>query len=319
MSTRQNADAYNYIMGTSLRAGRSMAETTSTVTPLRLRGYQAVRVIGTGAGSVIWEVRDEETGRLFALKRVIKNNGDTRFIHQVLNEYATSRAVDHPTIRKVYSMRKLRKLFSVHEIHMVMELCPGQSVQDRPPKDIAEACEIFFQVANAMQRLNEAGYVHADMKPNNIIVDKNDNVKIIDLGQCCLIGTIKDRIQGTPDFIAPEQVHRQPLDERTDVYNFGASLYWALTRKNIPTVLPQQNMLKMPTAIVQPLEIKKDIPPLLNRLVMDCIQLEPSHRLKNMQDIVTRLGIVMKKELATEVQVSLKDTSCTENRPQTSG
>ena len=113
MSTRQNADAYNYIMGSSLRNSRSMAETTSTITPLRLKGYQAVRVIGTGAGSVIWEVRDVETGKLCALKRVIKNNGDTRFINQVLNEYETSRAVNHPAIRKVYSLRKLRRLFSV--------------------------------------------------------------------------------------------------------------------------------------------------------------------------------------------------------------
>ena len=237
------------------------------------------------------------TGELRALKRVVKNNGDARFIHQVLNEYETSRAVDHPAIRKVYSLRKLRRLFSVHEIHMVMELCPGKSVQDHPPQDVPETCEIFFQVANAMHRLNEAGYVHADMKPNNIIVDKNNNVKIIDLGQCCRIGTIKQRIQGTPDFIAPEQVHRQPLDERTDVYNFGASLYWALTRKNVPTVLPQQNMLKMPSVITHPNQIKEDIPPLLNRLVMDCVRLEPPHRLKNMQEIVTRLGIVIKKEL----------------------
>ena len=316
MSTQRKAEVYNYIVGPSLRTRKAMAETTSTITPLRLRGYQAVRVIGTGAGSVIWEVRDAETGQMCALKRVIKNSGDTRFIHQILNEYETSRSVDHPAIRKVYSLRKLRRLFSVCEVHMVMELCPGQSVQDRPPQNVPEACEVFFQVANAMHRLNEAGYVHADMKPNNIIVDKNDNVKIIDLGQCCPIGTIKQRIQGTPDFIAPEQVNRQPLDERTDVYNFGASLYWALTRKNVPTVLPQLNMLKIPTAITHPNEIKEDIPPLLNRLVMDCIQLEPPHRPKSMQEIVTRLGIVIKKELHGDAEKTQEqeDTKQIENR-----
>ncbi len=319
MSTQQNAEAYNYIIESRFRTRKTMAETTSTITPMRLRGYQAVRVIGTGAGSIIWEVRDAATGELCALKRVVKNNGDTRFIHQVLNEYETSRAVDHPAIRKVYSLRKLRRLFSVHEIHMVMELCPGRSVQDNPPKDVAEACEIFFQVAHAMHRLNEAGYVHADMKPNNIIVDKNNNVKIIDLGQCCRIGTIKQRIQGTPDFIAPEQVHRQPLDERTDVYNFGASLYWALTRKNVPTVLPQQNMLKMPSAIIHPNQIKEDVPPLLNRLVMDCVQLEPPHRPKNMQEIVTRLGIVIKKELYGNDKIPGEDKNRIEDRPRTSG
>jgi len=139
------------------------------------------------------------------------------------------------------------------------------------------------------------------------------------LFRSCPIGTIKERIQGTPDFIAPEQVHRQPLDERTDVYNFGASFYWALTRKNVPTVLPQENMLKTPAVITPPNRIKEDIPPLLNRLVMDCIQLEPSHRLKSMQEIVSRLGIVIQKELYGNDNKMQEDTKPVKNRPWTSG
>ena len=64
--------------------------------------------------------------------------------------------------------------------------------------------------------------------------------KIIDLGQSCPIGTTKSRIQGTPDYIAPEQVKRRTLGPRTDVFNLGATMYWALTGKNVPTLIPKK-------------------------------------------------------------------------------
>ena len=70
--------------------------------------------------------------------------------------------------------------------------------------------------------MNSRGYVHADTKPNNIIVSAKGTVKIIDLGQSCPLGTIKERIQGTPDFIAPEQVNRRPLARRVRPYVIGA-------------------------------------------------------------------------------------------------
>ena len=61
-------------------------------------------------------------------------------------------------------------------------------------------------------------------------------VKVIDFGQSCRIGTVKERIQGTPDYIAPEQVARRPITSQTDVFNLGATLYWALTGQDIPTL-----------------------------------------------------------------------------------
>ena len=64
-------------------------------------------------------------------------------------------------------------------------------------------------------------------------------LKIIDLGQSCKLGAIKSRIQGTPDYIAPEQVLRKHISHRTDIFNLGATMYWALTGKNVPTLIPK--------------------------------------------------------------------------------
>jgi len=128
-------------------------------------------------------------------------------------------------------------------------------------------------------------------------------VKIIDLGQGCRIGTVKTRIQGTPGYMAPEQAHRQAITPQTDVYNLGATMYWVLVQKVIPTAMPPKNgdsalysgavdteLLKLPTP---PHELDSNVHPLLSRQVMDCIQLDPADRTETMQTIVDRLELII--------------------------
>src|SRR5205809_142124 len=82
--------------------------------------------------------------------------------------------------------------------------------------------------SSGLEALHHMGYIHCDLKPNNILVDPGGQVKVIDLGQACKVGTAKSRIQGTPDFIAPEQVKCEAVTARTDVFNLGATMYWTL-------------------------------------------------------------------------------------------
>jgi serine/threonine-protein kinase len=177
-----------------------------------------------------------------------------------------------------------------------MEFCKGQSIQQDRPEDAREIARIFAEVASALAYMNAAGFVHADMKPNNILVGPKGGVKVIDLGQSCPIGTIKKRIQGTPDFIAPEQVRREPLDERTDVYNFGASLYWTLVGTPIPTVLPKNGgtgvTFLQDLDIQPPHEANPEIPLSISRLTMDCLHLQPRQRLESMKIIADRMELL---------------------------
>lgn len=278
-----------------------MANLTSPSKAFSLPGYNLVKILGTGAGSTIWEVRCQETHKVYAVKRVCKNDkNDERFFNQLLGEFEIGSKVNHTNIRKVYSIHKVRKMLRIVEMQMFMEYVEGQSVEQERPTTVLETCSVFAQVGNAMQALNQAGYVHADMKPNNIIVTPTGNVKIIDLGQCCPIGTVKTRIQGTPDFIAPEQVKKFPLDARTDVYNFGASIYWTLTGRPIPTVLARPGEFKVAlTNITPPDKINQDVPPLLSKLILDCVRLQPAHRPATMKEVVNRLGLILQRMLAT--------------------
>jgi serine/threonine-protein kinase len=140
-----------------------------------------------------------------------------------------------------------------------------------------------------------AGYVHCDLKPNNILVSAEGNVKVIDLGQACPIGEVKERIQGTPDFIAPEQVKRGPVSVQTDVFNLGATFYFLLSGKKLPTlftVRKSENSFIMSDAIPSPAQINPRVPENLSNLVMECVQTNPARRPGDMAQLGKRLEVV---------------------------
>ncbi|HUT56982.1 MAG TPA: serine/threonine-protein kinase [Phycisphaerae bacterium] len=267
----------------------------SIVRTLEVPGYQVLQFLGSGAKSTIWQVKDHQTGKFCALKRVVKREqDDTRFLEQALNEFQAASQFDHPVVRKIYRMQRLRHWLSVREIHLFMEWCEGHSVQENRPGDVQAVVRIFRQVADALAHMNSRGYIHADTKPNNIIVCPRGGVKIIDLGQSCPIGTVKERIQGTPDFIAPEQVHRGPLDSRTDAFNFGATLYWTLTGRPIPTVLPRDRPSNLKSDFTPtPVEkLNENVPASLSKLIGECVEMKPSRRPESMSEVASRLGLI---------------------------
>jgi len=139
------------------------------------------------------------------------------------------------------------------------------------------------------------GYVHCDLKPNNILRSDAGVVKVIDFGQSCKIGTVKERIQGTPDFIAPEQVARRPVTIQTDVFNLGATLYWCLTGKHIPTLYTVnkkgEHSFLVDDRIPTPQSFDPRIPTALSNLVMDCIATRASKRPADMDAVMTRLEL----------------------------
>lgn len=263
---------------------------------LRIPGFEVLEYLGSGARSTIWRLRNNKTGQFCALKRVVRHTGDdNRYFDQSINEFRVATNFDHPAIRKYYRIRKVRGLFKLQELHLFMELCPGNNCQSDRPTDIRRTMRIFLTVAEALMHIHSRWFVHADIKPNNIIAADDGTVKIIDFGQSCPAGTVKERIQGTPDFIAPEQVYRRPLDGRTDVFNFGAALYWTLTGQAIPTILPKKTdgiQLLDDLHIKPPEELNNNVPASLSRLVMDCIEPNPPRRPQTAKDVFIRLDLI---------------------------
>jgi len=262
-------------------------------------GYTVYERLGTGARSTIWLVADRRTGQQFSLKRVVRRaTDDDRFISQALNDYDISSKFDHPHLRRSLHLKRIRKLLQLRELRILMEYVDGRSLEEIGPLGTHGLLGVFMKVASGLNALHRMGYVHADMKPNNILVGADGEVKIIDFGQSCPIGHVKDRIQGTPDYIAPEQVERGiPLDQRTDVFNLGATLYWAVTGKAFPTVMPSKKCLTgidlagPRVAPPPPHEVNPNVPAALSRLVMDCCRTNPKDRPKDMTEVLHRLEV----------------------------
>jgi len=266
-----------------------------------VEGYRILREVGRGAASIIYLVQDPKTKQIWALKHVEKSEPkDQRFLDQTESEYKIASELEHPSIRKVVKLiKKKTNLVQTRELFLVMEFVDGISEDRQQPRTFDKATEIFEQVARALAHMHAKGYVHADMKPNNIMVC-DGTPKIIDLGQSCKIGTVKERIQGTPDYIAPEQVHRRAIIPKTDIYNLGATMYWTLTRKHIPTALGKEESLMGSvddSLIPRPdpaMEVNPRIRevPKLNELVMQCVEIDPERRPASMEEVADRLNLI---------------------------
>lgn len=262
--------------------------------PKTIFGYEVVEGLGDGAGSQLYVVNKPRTGQLYALKHVQpKDPKEQRFVEQLRNEFEVSKLFRHPTLRKSVDLQTRRRLFGpVVEAALVMELVDGVPLDREQPHDLPRLIDCFEQTAVALTTLHNLLYVHCDLKPGNILLQANGLVKLIDFGQTCPVGTIKKRVQGTPDFIAPEQVRLNAVGVYTDIYNLGATLYWALTGQKVPTLLTVRRRdrdVVREQKFPKPIDLKADLPAALSDLVMSCINVNPSLRPQSMNDLLKGL------------------------------
>jgi serine/threonine-protein kinase len=265
--------------------------------PKNLFGYEVLDYIGQGAGSKIYVVSDPKTRQLYALKHVVcKTDKDHRFIEQLEAEFEVGRKVADPGLRKSIDYKSNKSfLRKASEACLLMELFDGQPLETHRPESMRRIVDIFVKVSKAIEGLHKAGFVHCDLKPNNIMLGGGGEVRVIDLGQTCPVGTVKPRIQGTPDYISPEQVNCQAVAPKTDVYNFGATLYWALTGKNMPTLFTLKkgdNSILSDDLLQTPQQLNPKVPEPLSNLVMECIRVRMDKR-PEQADVTRRLEIIL--------------------------
>jgi serine/threonine-protein kinase len=272
----------------------------------KLLQYDVLERLGEGAKSVIFKVEDPATRRVYAMKHVVRSVAkDIRFIEQVETEYEVSKNFTHPNLRRTFDL-KINKtlLLKVTEAFLLMELVDGKPLEERPPGTILETIDTFIAASKGLKAMHAMGYVHCDIKPNNILRNDKGEVKVIDFGQSARIGTVKARIQGTPDYIAPEQVQRKPVEIQTDIYNLGATLYWALVGKPIPTLYTVnkkgENSFLVDYRLETPQQLNAAVPLPLSNLTMEMIASRKEKRPNDLEEVISRLELakhVLMKQL----------------------
>lgn len=264
-----------------------------------LPGYEVISRIGRGAGAVISLARDGANARLVAIKHIVRRTpDDDRFITQAENEYEVTRNLSHPYLRQCYELVRVRKWLRTRELVLVMEYVDGERLEDECPQDLPTIIDVFMKIAEGLHAVHLHGYAHADIKPNNVLLTRDGGLKLIDFGQSCPLGYVKDRVQGTPDYIAPEQVHRQAIDQRTDVYNLGATMYWVVTGKwfrTLITVAPPgatRIALESQRGNDPPHELNPKIPLPLSKLILECCATVREDRPRDMREVLSRLETI---------------------------
>lgn len=155
-----------------------------------------------------------------------------------------------------------------------MERAVGRSLFDHRDYDLKSVLTIFRQVCLALEHVHRVGYVHADLKPQQILVDQDLKVTLIDFGFAAPVGMELSSYKGTFGYLAPEQAGGR-LTEQTDVFNLGAALYWVLTGQNVPSIMPGEHeaMGFVPTERVNmtpPSRLNPKVPGELSEMVLRC-------------------------------------------------
>jgi serine/threonine protein kinase len=201
--------------------------------------YKVLEMLGSGGMGTVFLCEHVLLSRLVALKVLpFDQLNQPSAVERFYREARALAALDHPNIVRAYDMDRDRKLH-----FLVMEYVDGADLQNivaaHGPLDPERATHYVTQAAAGLQHAHDGGWVHRDIKPGNILVDRNGTVKILDLGLARLFQDNKDMltrqfdeksILGTADYLSPEQgIDSHAVDIRSDIYSLGATFYFLLT------------------------------------------------------------------------------------------
>ena len=243
--------------------------------------YKIIRQLGRGGMGEVYLAEDLELDRKIALKLLsFEYATDSEFIVRFKQEAKAAARLNHPNIVTIYEMKQVGDYAFI-----AMEYIDGETLADLNAKGTLpqnRALEITIQICEGLRKAHQAGVIHRDLKPGNIMINLDGGVKILDLGLAKLIGdtgiTRSGKTMGTPHYMSPEQVKgKKGIDQRSDIFSFGVVLYEMLTKE-----LPFQgdNMLTIALEIVhinaQPIsDYTSETSPGLQKIVEKALKKDP--------------------------------------------
>jgi serine/threonine protein kinase len=275
----------------------------------RIGRFQILGTLGQGAHSTLLHVRRSADSRNYALKVVpITQAEDLKFLEQARHEFRVSQMLDHKNLIKIYAFEEVKDwLFRVRKVHTLIEYVNGKTLDTCPALRLPMLVQVFNCVADGLVHMHRHRVYHADLKPNNIMVSRSGDVKIIDYGLATIQGEGKGRLQGTPEYMAPEQAKHKMVSERTDIYNLGATMYRMVTCRLPPPTLQQEGGLSIDaktwTRSLKPVqELNPKAPAALCDLIHQCLSFDANKRPERMSQVQSVLDY-----LADELTTSPED------------
>src|SRR5947208_491208 len=244
--------------------------------------YRIVALAGRGGMGEVFRAEDLTLGQIVAMKFLPERlSQDARALARFHAEVRNARQVSHPNVCRVFDIGE-----TDGTLFLTMEYVDGEDLASvvrrigRLSQD--KATEIARQICAGLAAAHERGVIHRDLKPANVMLDGAGKIRITDFGLAGLAANIKgaEVRAGTPAYIAPEQLAGPDARARSDIYSLGLILYEILTGKRAfeASTLPELIKLREQGTITNPSTLIRDLDPLIERVILRCLELQPEKR-----------------------------------------
>ena len=253
--------------------------------------YEIVQMLGEGGMGAVYKAMDRELERMVALK-IIKPELAVQedILARFKQELILARRITHKNVIRIFDLGDADGIKFI-----TMEFIEGKDlsslIKQKGRLTFPECAETMSQVCTALEAAHSEGVVHRDLKPQNIMVDKNNRVTVMDFGIARSMEqggmTNTGALIGTPDYMSPEQVMGEKVDARSDLFTLGVIFYQLLIGKlpyQADTV--QAAMYKRTKEIPRPpREVDPEVPEMLSAITAKCLQLDPADRYQSASEM----------------------------------
>ncbi len=268
--------------------------------------YQVIEELGRGGMGTVYKVLDGEIKEKIALKLLkpeIAADEDT--VERFRNEIKLARKIAHKYVCRMYDLGKAEGTYFI-----TMEYVPGEDLKSFIKRSgqltVGKTVHLARQVLEGLAEAHRLGVVHRDLKPQNIMIDREGNARIMDFGIARTLAakgiTGAGVMIGTPEYMSPEQAEVKEVDQRSDIYSFGVILYEMLTGR-VPfegETLLGIAMKHKSQSPRNPKELNPHIPDDVNWMILKCLEKEKENRYRSAEDMLADIEKIEKGIPATD-------------------
>ncbi len=278
--------------------------------------YEILEIIGSGGMAIVYKAKCKLLGRYVAVKMLREElQHDKDFVERFKAEARSAASLNHPNVVSVFDVGT-----DGGREYFVMEYIEGitlKEIIDSKQLSWKTACSYGVQIAGAIEHAHKKNIVHRDIKPHNIMITKDNVVKVTDFGiaRAVTSSTIvrAGNVIGSVHYFSPEQASGGVVDFKSDIYSMGVVLYEMLTGKvpfdaENPVAIAKMHVDNQP---LPPKELNPEIPETVNDIVLKAIAKQPSKRYQKSEDFAADL----KKVISDPESISVKDEDATQFVP----